>query len=561
MTDWLLTYLVHSTVLLGVAWLGARHLASHRAREVLWKTAMFGGFITATGQLVLQRTPLAGPVVVAPASFAAGPVRSPAPEADPDNPALAEAPLEKPAAPPTASPFAPLGDADLLVPAWLLGASTLLAIYLTRRIRFARRIAGRVPVADGPVTEMLRELEGRSGLANVRLTAHDSLPSPVALGAREIVVPEAALVDLDQGQQRSMLAHELAHLARKDPAWLTAACVAECIGFAQPLNRLARRRMQESAEYLCDEWAVGHTGSGVLLAKCLAKVAEWLESTPATLPVAGMAESRSHLVERVRRLLADAPFPTAPARRTLLVASISLLLLTLVAIPGVSFARHQSADTGSGKSKAEWPESKDGKDAKSANAGLRETADSNRAIVQALIGALKDSNVEVRRAAVNSLGRFEDRTAAAALRETLRDADAEVRKSAAEALGDMQDNASADAIAALLKDPNVEVRAQAIESLTDLDLVTPPAGLIDALRDVNAEVRHQAAHAVGHFEDARAVPALKLLLDDPVADVREAAVEALAEIRNEAAIEAIIGALKSKDPKVRQAAAEALGKH
>ena len=39
-----------------------------------------------------------------------------------------------------------------------------------------------------------------------------------------------------------MLAHELAHLARRDPLWLAFASVVERVFWIQPLNRIARRR-------------------------------------------------------------------------------------------------------------------------------------------------------------------------------------------------------------------------------------------------------------------------------------------------------------------------------
>ena len=553
-SGWLLTYAVHSTVLLLATWLVADRMKSHRVREALWKTALFGGFLTATGQTLLQVRPLAGRMVVPAAAAraqATPDASSPAPrsfKAKSEEKTAALALNDQASAAPS-RPLPRMGD--LLVFAWAIGAMLLLGLYTVRRARFARRIAPRRVVANGPVVEMLEELRLAAGMARpVRLTASAALPSPVALGASEIAVPEAALTELDEGQQRGMMAHELAHLDRGDPIWLTAACIAERIGFLQPLNRLARRRMQESAEYLCDEWAVRRTGSGVFLAKCLAKVAEWLDAAPQSVPVAGMAEDRSHLVARVRRLLDGGPFPSAPGRKTLLVASLSAMAVTVVALPAVSMA-HRQSDTPPTE-RVEQPGLVD--------RPVREGADTNRAIVLALIGVLRDPNVEVRRAAVNSLGNFEDHTAVPALREALKDDDAEVRAGALEALGNLEDVGSADAIAALLKDPNKDVRAKAIEALGELELTSPPAGLLDALKDPDAEVRHQAAHAVGHFQDARAVPALRAMLDDPNGDVREAAVEALAEIRNEAAIQALIGALKAKDPKVRQAAADALGK-
>ena len=554
-SGWLLTYAVHSTVLLLVAAIAAHRFTSHRARETLWKTALFGGFITATGQTLLQLRPLAGRMTIT----ATADPQAPDPAGNPlASGAIAGRLAETPdgSGPADLGAGAPAGTSrswprpgTVFIGVWAAGAFLLLGRYLVRRVRFARRLAVRREVLDGAVADMLRELCATAGITRpIRLTASAALPSPVALGAGEIAVPAAALTDLDAGQQRSMLAHELAHLERSDPAWLTAACLAECVGWLQPFNRIALRRMQESAEYLCDEWAVKRTGSGVLLAKCLAKVAEWLETAPRSLPVAGMAEDRSHLVARVRRLLDGAPFPRSPGRKVLMFSSLAIVAVTIVALPGVSLARHntlpvQPSGAALSEEQAQDPRSP-----------------GNRAIVSALLGALKDPNVEVRRAAIRSLAQHQDPAALPAFREALRDGDVEIRGAALQALSEMHDAASVDAIVALLKDANKEIRANAISALTELELTAAPAGLRDALRDPDAEVRHQAAHAVGHFEDAAAVPALRGLLEDTNADVREAAVEALAAIRNEAAIEALIGALKAKDAKVREAAADALGK-
>src|SRR5207244_13530408 len=129
----------------------------------------------------------------------------------------------------------------------------------------------------------------------VHLTMARPISSPVALGLSEICVPELALSELGAEQQRSMLAHELAHLARHDSLWLAAASLIERCFFFQPLNRLARRELETTAEYLSDEWATRKTGSAVALAKCLATVAEWIQASPLRVPVAGLAERRSFL--------------------------------------------------------------------------------------------------------------------------------------------------------------------------------------------------------------------------------------------------------------------------
>jgi hypothetical protein len=105
------------------------------------------------------------------------------------------------------------------------------------------------------------------------------------------------------------VAHELAHLARRDPHWLALGCLVERIFFFQPLNRIARQRLQEAAEYLCDDWAVRRTGSGDSLAACLVKVAEWVGTAPRPIPLAGIAERPSQLVIRVHRLIKGGTMP------------------------------------------------------------------------------------------------------------------------------------------------------------------------------------------------------------------------------------------------------------
>jgi hypothetical protein len=49
---WLLTYVIHSTLLLGAAWLASsRLIRSNVLRDLLWKAALVGGLITATAQV------------------------------------------------------------------------------------------------------------------------------------------------------------------------------------------------------------------------------------------------------------------------------------------------------------------------------------------------------------------------------------------------------------------------------------------------------------------------------------------------------------------------------
>src|ERR1700704_4949126 len=59
---WLLTYLLHSTLLLGLAWLASKPLArwSVAAEETMWKLALVGALLTASLQLAAGWEPAAG---------------------------------------------------------------------------------------------------------------------------------------------------------------------------------------------------------------------------------------------------------------------------------------------------------------------------------------------------------------------------------------------------------------------------------------------------------------------------------------------------------------------
>ena len=129
---WLGTYLLHSTLLLGAAWVASLWLrrrtpgASLALEEGLWKTALVGGLVTATLQVGLAFVPAptlplpaTGSPVEATASVSASAAALPAPAAAP-------APVASPAAGPHPilnSPRALLpGWQRLVLGAWLLGA-------------------------------------------------------------------------------------------------------------------------------------------------------------------------------------------------------------------------------------------------------------------------------------------------------------------------------------------------------------------------------------------------------------------------------------------------------
>ena len=361
-SSWLLTYLIHSTVLLGTAWLATRILGNRRLalQETLLRTALIGGLLTTTLQVGFGVEPIGGALAIADFSqtefvatrgSATGGVvardiaLSPAP-------AIRHQTLDS-------WPVALL---------WLWGLGSILALLVlgrsivdlrrllkTRRFRPAGRLLERLAVAMG-----LRQ--------SVRLSTSAAIAVPFATGIRqpEICCPER-VGDLANEHQKSLFAHELAHLARRDPAWQLLYRLGEAILFLQPLNRLVRRRLEEIAEYLTDERAVACTGDRLGLARCLVVVAHWGISDSPGVPATAFAAG-PRLDRRVRHLISGAVGQHRNARWTapLLIALVvgSVVLLPAIAPsavhadispPGSDVVPAQTWSTSSGDPEAETP--------------------------------------------------------------------------------------------------------------------------------------------------------------------------------------------------------------
>ena len=653
--SWLLTYLLHSTLLLGAAWLATRRLIQAPAvRDLLWKAALLGGVVTASLQAGLGFEPLGGALALKLEA-----ARAPsAPHAATPMPDLIQGFIPPPAPAPSSAPVARgVGESSqraavapkaevteshtdwlpLALSVWGTIAGMLCGLYLIQRARAMRRIGPRRQVSDATLLDML---EGLRRVGNVRreirLTSADGLASPVALGASEIALPEAALTDLEPDQQRSMLAHELAHLERRDPTWLTLGCLMERAFFFQPLNRLARVRLQEAAEYLCDDWAVRRTGSGVSLATCLVKVAEWIDP-PHPIPMAGMAEHRSQLVTRIHRLIEGRAMSATPRSIWFLAGAVALIGVTAVAAPGFTPVRTDLAAQGTVQAPVATPEPDSSEswarrlarqaglvrvraqiDAARARAEVRRAIAEARAAappvqpvpppapvspapavaamrsdlvrmsmraaaiaggagrdrqhdttsiaVPALIAALKDGDVEVRRAAAQSLSNLEDPRAIPAFIEALKDSDAEVRTCAASALGEFEDKRAVPGLIALLKDPNTDVRHAALSSLGNFSDQVPVEAILTALADSDPDIKVSALNLVCSHDgddekpvDPRVIQAVIGLIGNPNANVRAQAIETISSLQLKEAPAGLLAAAKDKNPDVRQHVAEALG--
>lgn len=340
--SWLLAYLLHSTMLLALAW-GAERRGLLRApalAQTVWRWALFGGLLTATVQLAATQIPSL-PVAVSAAMPAQTSLSVPIAAAAAMPPAPAAPAAHEPRTE-AREPVAPLLAAGATL-VWIAGA-TLGALLLAVQLCWLARIVARLPRYQDPTLERFgASLCARAGLAMPRLRRCARWSSPLVaprLAPPGDVCLPPWVAELSAAQREVVLAHELAHLLRRDPAWRVAARLVARIGWMQPLNRLALRRLDALAELACDAWAAHQTDGAHALAESLyagarhARAAGRRHAGPVF--AAAMTDSNSPLLQRMQQLMEEPSMteqkPTSRRTRWLIGGG---LVLTALLVPAL----------------------------------------------------------------------------------------------------------------------------------------------------------------------------------------------------------------------------------
>ena len=107
----------------------------------------------------------------------------------------------------------------LVLAGWILGTTVLIGISACRHWRLLRLIADSQPAGDqiDRVATHLAQQVGLTACPRFRVVAaHVSPFVAPGLIAPTVILPSGLLVDLTCGQMKSVLAHELAHIRRRD---------------------------------------------------------------------------------------------------------------------------------------------------------------------------------------------------------------------------------------------------------------------------------------------------------------------------------------------------------
>lgn len=148
----------------------------------------------------------------------------------------------------------------------------------------------------------LQDLFGITGEVHVLTSDERSEPAVCGVLSPIIVLPTGIEERLSQEELDALLAHELAHLQRRDPIWnLVFSLIANCFIW-QPFNYYTIRQWRATAEVCCDKIALSRGVDRFTLARCLTRVASWKLSPQTNL---ALSAAKNDLSERVERLVEE----------------------------------------------------------------------------------------------------------------------------------------------------------------------------------------------------------------------------------------------------------------
>jgi TonB family protein len=216
---------------------------------------------------------------------------------------------------------------------WLLGAVAVLVRFGTAKAA-VRRLTGSAAPADADwhrLTEELREKLSMRQRVQVLLSTSPVSPMTWGLCRHTIVLPSQAS-DWAEERRRLVLAHELAHVKRKDGVIQVLAQIACSLYWFNPLTWYAAHRIRIERERACDDQVLNLGADATDYADHLIQIVRTLRPQRALGFAAISMAQPSQLETRVLSIL------DSRIRRTAMSKISAALILSFVALVTVSIA-------------------------------------------------------------------------------------------------------------------------------------------------------------------------------------------------------------------------------
>ena len=176
-----------------------------------------------------------------------------------------------------------------------------------RSARIVRQLAASCRLHEDPrLQSLVAAVCAELGVGRaVPLAVSPLAPGPLTLGIRRprIVLPAGLELLLDEAELRGVLAHEVAHVARRDALANLLQRIVQVLYWWNPLLQALQRGIRRTREQLCDDCVLSVQGDGLPLAGALVKVATWMVEIRPTFGATTLLDDEGELNQRMTRLI------------------------------------------------------------------------------------------------------------------------------------------------------------------------------------------------------------------------------------------------------------------
>ena len=233
---------------------------------------------------------------------------------------------------------------DVLVAAWITIAFVLLARRVMGLVSAARLRRAAVPLPWGhPLRDRCARLAAVMGAPRTALLLLPRCPGgALTVGMRRpvILVDPQLLTGLDGQEIEGLLAHEMAHVVRRDTLLSLLVGIFRDLTFFLPTVHVAARWLRREREEGADEMASEHTGRPAALASSILKVFEGAQPAAGRLAACGaiapaptwrrrqpaLSPAVQVVTARVERLVSTAPRVTAARQAAEVVLAAAVIV-------------------------------------------------------------------------------------------------------------------------------------------------------------------------------------------------------------------------------------------
>lgn len=199
--------------------------------------------------------------------------------------------------------------------------------------RIARMTAKARPSDQSPLS--IVEMQG--GACRVLISEEVGMPATAGICQPIVLLPKM-LADTARARDLSaVLAHEHAHIVRRDYMWNL---IFEVLSIPTAYNPAMRRllgRVGEAREFICDRMAAEQVGNATHYAQSLVRISEMLlKPVPSTDPALGMFNGQA-LESRVMFLLRPNPQSARKWNATMVLLAVSIIAPCCIAAVGLPY--------------------------------------------------------------------------------------------------------------------------------------------------------------------------------------------------------------------------------